>query len=72
VLLFCDRNLLTGAADVDEIGLLVVVVLHKKALLRLLPKWRAPDMQNQTTGVRAYQRITPFRLHLTSGDRYSI
>ena len=33
-----------------------------------LPKWRAPDMQNQTTGVRAYRRITPFRLHLTSGD----
>ena len=30
------------------------------------------DMQNQTTGVRAYRRITPFRLHLTSGDRYSI
>lgn len=23
-------------------------------------------MQNQTTGVRAYRRITPFRLHLTS------
>ncbi|EDS05378.1 hypothetical protein CLOSCI_03527 [[Clostridium] scindens ATCC 35704] len=46
--------------------------MHKKALLRLLPKWRAPDMQNQTTGVRAYRRITPFRLHLTSGDRYSI
>lgn len=31
VLLLCDRNLLTGVADVDEIGFLIVAVLHNES-----------------------------------------
>lgn len=75
ILLLCDGyegDLGRDLRVTKWIETVIVIVLHKKALLRLLPKWRAPDMQNQTTGVRAYRRITPFRLHLTSGDRYSI
>lgn len=70
VLRLGDRNLLTGAADVDEIGLLftlVVILFHNEtSKFRVVPE---PEVsQKKSVEGRPEREINPFQLPITLVD----
>jgi len=64
VLLFGDQNLLASAANVDEIGLLIVVVLNNKtSVFRVVPE---PEVsRKKSVEGRPEREMNPFQLPTT-------